>query len=183
MVYFYSGVDTRGLIGEEGYVVRFIDGGMVKIKGDDYVLKHRTKENMQFEKNVLACVLDGIVDDVLAILDPDVADVLRAYEQKINRAIEINVITLNSMASSAKDTNHDRKEYAEWVADDLSPPLRPPAFLVFDGQDADEVIRFGIRRACGIGQKKVEQMIDLVGGVRWSDFYDPQNLGENISHK
>ena len=38
---------------EEGVVVRFSSGKMVKVKADDYVLRHKSKDSISQEKNVL----------------------------------------------------------------------------------------------------------------------------------
>lgn len=55
---------VRALKGEEGVVIHFASGAWVKIKGDEYALMHKAKDSITREKNVLACILDGVADDL-----------------------------------------------------------------------------------------------------------------------
>jgi predicted Rdx family selenoprotein len=48
----------------EGIVLRFDTGHMVKIKCDDYVLRHKSKDSISQEKNVLQTILEDAVDDL-----------------------------------------------------------------------------------------------------------------------
>ena len=52
----------------EGFVVRFDDGHMVKVKGGWYVRLHRAKEGIRFEKNIIEMILSEKVDDVKPFL-------------------------------------------------------------------------------------------------------------------
>lgn len=53
---------------EEGWIVRFDDGDMVKIKCEWYVLCHRSKDLITREKNVVEMIINEAVDDVLPLL-------------------------------------------------------------------------------------------------------------------
>ena len=57
------------LVGDEGIVIQFEDGHMIKIKSDDYCLKHKALDSLKFEKDVLLLALEGKIDDVLPLLD------------------------------------------------------------------------------------------------------------------
>lgn len=55
----------------EGVVVSFPDGFRVKVKADDYVMKHRTKELIRFEKDVVSLCLQGKLDDILPLVSKE----------------------------------------------------------------------------------------------------------------
>ena len=57
------------LVGDEGIVIQFANGHMIKIKSDDYCLKHKALDSLKFEKDVLLLALEGKIDDVLPLLD------------------------------------------------------------------------------------------------------------------
>ena len=59
------------LVGDEGVVIQFEDGHMLKIKSSDYCLKHKALDSLKFEKDVLLLALEGKIDDVLPLLDAD----------------------------------------------------------------------------------------------------------------
>jgi RNA ligase len=54
----------------EGIVLRFDTGHMVKVKADDYVLRHKSKDSISQEKNVLQTILSDSVDDLIPLLTP-----------------------------------------------------------------------------------------------------------------
>lgn len=74
---------ARAVLGFEGFVVQFADGLWVKAKGDDYVMKHKAKDSILQEKNLLTLVLSGAVDDVLPLLDAPDAVAVSAYRDAV----------------------------------------------------------------------------------------------------
>ena len=61
---------VRALRGEEGIIIRFADGHMLKIKGDEYVQIHKTKDIVRVDRNIVELVLGETIDDTRAMLDP-----------------------------------------------------------------------------------------------------------------
>lgn len=59
------------LVNDEGIVIQFANGHMLKIKSADYCLKHKALDSLKFEKDVLQLALEGKIDDVLPLLDDD----------------------------------------------------------------------------------------------------------------
>jgi RNA ligase len=53
---------TRGLEGNEGFVIRFDDGHMLKVKSEWYVTRHKALSGLQFEKDVVALVRSRLWD-------------------------------------------------------------------------------------------------------------------------
>ena len=63
----------RALEGVEGYVVAFDSGHRLKLKADAYVLRHKALAGVAYEKNLLAWIANDALDDVLPLLNDDVA--------------------------------------------------------------------------------------------------------------
>jgi RNA ligase len=73
---------ARGLTGLEGFVLRFDDGHMLKLKGDWYVTRHRALDGLSREKVVLNTILSGAVDDVKPLLSDEHRARLEAFAAK-----------------------------------------------------------------------------------------------------
>ncbi|RJG46526.1 RNA ligase [Mesorhizobium sp. DCY119] len=154
---------ARAIQGAEGFVVRFEDGTMVKAKGEDYVLKHRAKDSILQEKNILALVLSGGLDDVLPLLDEADADAAREYAASVEAGVKRRADDLADFV--AANSNLPQKDFALQAIPRLPVDLRSPAFMVRAGQEAREVIRARIA-ANTTSQTKVDESRAL-HGARW----------------
>jgi RNA ligase len=122
---------ARAVKGMEGFVIRFADGFMVKAKGEDYVLKHKAKESVLQEKNVLALIVRDELDDVLPLLDAvDRANVER-YRKDVLAGITEAEDILARLVSCGKDA--DQKTFATVLLADVIPQVRSLAFQVRAG--------------------------------------------------
>jgi RNA ligase len=72
----------------EGVVIRFNSGYMAKSKSDDYVLRHKSKEAISQEKNILKIIIEDSVDDLIPILTLEDAYRLREFERAFWMAVE-----------------------------------------------------------------------------------------------
>jgi T4 RnlA family RNA ligase len=79
--------ETKELIGMEGYVVRFYDGNMFKIKADEYCDIHHTVSYFESEKNSVLMVLEDKVDDVVGSLPDYKAEKLKKFNDDIHHFI------------------------------------------------------------------------------------------------
>lgn len=123
---------ARAMRGAEGFVVAFAGGLMVKAKAEEYVLKHRAKESVLQEKNVLALVLRDDIDDVLPLLeDSDRVEVER-YRSAVLAGVEQSARTLAEFVERHSDM--DQKGFAVGPAAELPLLYRPLAFLVRAGK-------------------------------------------------
>lgn len=155
---------ARAVTGFEGFVVRFESGLWVKAKGDDYVLKHKAKDSILQEKNVLALVLSGGLDDVLPLLDEPDAEAARSYRD----AVEVGVArTAGDLRRFVADNdNVAQKEFATEKVSSLPKALRSLAFTIRRGADADEAVRT-LLMANTNGQARVDEYREL-HGARWA---------------
>jgi RNA ligase len=79
--------DVKGWTDREGVVIVWPNGSRAKLKADDYVLKHKTKEGLLFDKDVIRLVLEDKVDDVIPLLHKDEVDKLTSYASELILAI------------------------------------------------------------------------------------------------
>lgn len=95
----------------EGVVIQFDNGHMVKIKSDEYVLKHNLKENLNKEKNIVNIVSNNKEDDVLPLLDKDSSNQLRDFSRKFTNSVSITAKKIFDLYQTAGDIG-DKKEYS-----------------------------------------------------------------------
>lgn len=98
--------------GKEGIVIRFRSGDMVKIKSLDYVLKHKAKDSLVYEKDVIRLVLEKRVDDILPYLNDDLKNKLSDYNDLFWMKFEDTVHNLYSMYEESIKYNYDQKQFA-----------------------------------------------------------------------
>ena len=122
----------------EGWVVRFDDGHMVKIKNECYVRLHRTKERIEFERQVVAAILDEEIDDLKPfMIDTDLKRI-NIYEAQFWKCIKSYSAFIDETYAEAWIAG-DRKVFAsssrEWNA-----TLRALIFKKYDGKDTLEIM-------------------------------------------
>lgn len=137
---------ARSIQGAEGFVVRFDNGQWVKAKGEDYVLKHRAKDSILQEKNLLALVLSGGLDDVLPLLDDSDARAVKRYAEEVESGIAITADWI--WRCVADNDNLSQKEFATTIVPNMDPIFRSLAFQVRAGHRPHDVIRARIAANC-----------------------------------
>ncbi|MFU0504167.1 RNA ligase [Pseudaminobacter sp. NGMCC 1.201702] len=155
---------ARAIQGAEGFVVRFDNGLWVKAKGDDYVLKHRAKDSILQEKNILALVLNGGLDDVLPLLDEPDARAAREYAAAVEAGLAETAEELERRV--AANSNLPQKEFALEFASELPALLQAPAYQVRRGANAHDVIR--ARIAANTNSQSHVDANRALHGARWS---------------
>lgn len=165
---------TRNLKDAEGYVVRWHDGGMVKIKAEDYVLRHRSKDSLAYEKNVLQLIIGGLVDDTVPMLSPEDAAALLAYEKVVRGAIDYWAGQLADLVRRVRGDDPTRwstfrKTFALDCAPHISPLLRPAAWAIWDGTEPHKAVADVILRHTG-SQSEVD-VLRAIMPQSWTEFY------------
>lgn len=155
---------ARAIQAAEGFVVRFDGGLWIKAKGDDYVLKHRAKDSITQEKNFLALVLNGGLDDVLPLLDEP--DALEAAEYAVKVQMGIDATAERLVSVVADNANLTQKDFALNVVPTLDPVLRPLAFQIRAGQPAGAVVR--ARIAANTNSQSQVDAHRVLHGARWN---------------
>lgn len=125
----------------EGVVCVFPSGERLKVKADDYVLRHKTKDNLTHEKNVLAIVLKDTTDDLVPLLSPEDGAKLKLYQMMIFSRltnIENEVGAICNYPGDPRDKGN-QKDFALFVKKH------------FATEPAKQSLAFGFRKAGDAG--------------------------------
>lgn len=158
---------ARDLRGAEGFVVRFHDGLMLKIKAAEYVLRHKAKDGIGLEKNALAVVLGGTMDDVLAMLPDSDRQALESYAAAVTTAVDRIAGDINQVLATANGC--DRKTFAVEHAPKIPDAVRGVGFGALDGRDVRQGVVAALTKATS-SSSAIERVRPLLG-VRWDDYY------------
>ncbi len=107
--------EVRSLSGQEGWVIRFDSGEMVKLKADEYLRQHQALNNLRAEKNVLSLILNDQTDDFCSMVSPEINAQLKEFEQTVREGILKRAHVLETAVAHAKACNWDRKTFAHSV--------------------------------------------------------------------
>lgn len=158
--------DIRGLQDIEGYVLRFDDGHMVKIKADQYVLHHGAIDAITQEKNVLAMVLDNSLDDVKALLKEDDYQRIANYAEMVYNGIDATVAKYENYFAYIQHLS--KKDFALLHMPTAKKAGIVPAiiFSMYDGKNARDLIINTIRSNLST-QSKVDSIRGFLGGAQY----------------
>lgn len=124
---------TRALQGVEGYVVRFEDDGhAIKIKADEYVMRHRAKSDLDSRRKVIDVILASGQDDLALVLDESDGAELLEFADQVNREIDSLAASVQRVIDEA--TGVDRKTFAVERVGVLPRALQGVAFSMLDGK-------------------------------------------------
>jgi len=160
---------AHSLVGEEGWVIRFESGEMIKLKADEYVRQHRALDGLRWEKDVLALILEGEADDVRGIVAPEVRTQLDLFERAVNEGVLARAGVIEAAVEAAKARGLDRKRFAlEVAAHWPQDQERGVLFRVYQGaQAADEIIAL-LKKHVG-SQTAVDSVRWVWGDFQWND--------------
>lgn len=130
---------VRDLQGVEGFVVRFDCGRTVKLKCVEYVTKHRAKDSIASEKNVLAIILAGLLDDMTPLLDPADWDAVSTYADSVNRGATQTAREIASLVKRGDGLT--QKEFAVDHLKDCDQHTRALAFTMRAGTEPYQAVR------------------------------------------
>lgn len=141
---------VRDLEDLEGFVVRFEDGHMLKLKCDWYVQIHKAKEKILQDRNIVELILDDKLDDVKAHLPQEDRDRLTKFESYFNNAVGDIVFTLANELFWIREDNIDRKtfalEYVKKYSDPYIPALIFKNFEELNHNKYWDDVRYTIRK-------------------------------------
>lgn len=159
---------VRGLEDTEGVVVRFSNGHMIKVKADWYVLRHKSKDAITREKNVLDYVVNERVDDVLPFLQAEDQARLMKFQDAFWKGIAVTVKKYERYVDSVKDL--DKRTWAiEYMpeAKTLDTHLSPIVFNWYSGKSVHDSVVEIVRKNINT-QARVEEHRSLWGGHKWN---------------
>jgi RNA ligase len=150
----------------EGVVVRFSSGHMVKVKSSDYVLRHKTKDAINQEKNVLRTILEDSVDDLIPLLTPEDAQRVKAFQTAFWMALE-DVGGKIYDAYRQIDKGQDQKEYATIAVPSVLPQYQPFMFRLRKGIPVRDLLVDQISKSL-TSQTKINQIRWMFGDLNWN---------------
>jgi hypothetical protein len=127
---------------EEGFVLRFKDDLMVKVKGSAYLAAHRFISHLS-DRNILAAVAGGTAS-TLAQLAPEEyrEDILGKIDHFQKRVAEIEKECYTYFAEAYPKDN--RREFAFWVKANVPSHLKGFIFQLLDGKQVDRKQMFKV---------------------------------------
>lgn len=161
--------ETKDAEGIEGYIIRFDDGHMVKIKAADYLRKHKTKDAISLEKNIISLLVNEQMDDVKAFLLDDDRKRVEDFETDFWIGVNQVVQSYDHYFDTVIAHGLDRKQYAiQWMPtikaqDQFAPGI---VFGRYDGRDTRTMVLDLIKRSTG-SQTKIDEVRHLWGGFKW----------------
>lgn len=148
---------------DEGVIVRFDSGKMVKIKCLQYVILHRALDGLRFEKDVLEMIITNKLDDVLSIVDETMRNRLTDYSEYVLTNIQSYVSITTKNFESIRSKTTDKKEFAAIVS---KLARTKDYFLMYDGKFD---INASIIKNCS-SQTTVESIRDIIGTKTFYQF-------------
>ena len=164
---------TKPLEGTEGFVVRFDDGEMFKVKADQYCLFHKSKDDLMHEKNVVAILVDGKADDFRVLLSEDDRKKFENFENTFWHHIHANASNWYLSWFLCNHKEMTRKDYAL----DASVKYQHSAFLksiifkffernaIHVKEIRDEIVNI-IKKNTG-SQSNIDKVRELWNGAKW----------------
>lgn len=163
--------ETKAAEGLEGYIIRFDDGHMLKIKGEWYLRIHKTKDNLTHEKNVIDLLVNEKMDDAKAFMMDEDRKRVEAFETEFWEGIAQEVANYDKYFAMIQAAGLDRKRFAlEWMPTITTqdPHASGIVFGKFNGIDTRQMIVDIIKKNCGT-QTRVDGVRSLWGGnARWN---------------
>jgi RNA ligase len=161
--------ETRAVEDIEGWIIRFDNGQMVKIKGDWYVRIHKVKDALAHEKNVVEMLINEAADDVKPhMLEQDRVR-LEQYETDFWIGIAKTVQAYEEYFAAMQSINMDRKTWATQYMPAVkaqNPFTAAVVFGQFDGKDVRKMVLDIIAKNLGT-QTKVDSVRLLWGEANW----------------
>ena len=164
--------NIKGMQGLEGFVVRFNDGRMVKIKADEYVRHHRAKDDLAREKNVVSILVNGQADDFKGLLSEIDLARFEAFEVDFFKAIEQSVEEYEKIWN--QNVGVSRKDFAIKSQAWFNSQMRALVFTFFDDEEIqkdkvkEEIVNM-IKRNTG-SATNLERARALFGDIHWENY-------------
>lgn len=156
---------VKDWVDKEGIVLVWPDGYRMKVKSDDYVLKHRTKDSLTEEKNVLELVIRGEIDDLASLVSQREFSALKNYQDKVERNLDEIESHIKGLYDKVKDW--PRKDIAIELKQRLSNSLFAVFWATYEGKPVRESIKTLILQKLS-KKKRIEQVRPLIGAV-WEE--------------
>ena len=152
----------------EGIVLRFDTGHMVKVKADDYVLRHKSKDAINQEKNVIQTILEDAVDDLIPLLTSEDAERVKSFQNAFWVSVDDLASEMVDLYNAGNLMYPEKKDFAvEFVQKKILPIHAPIMYGMKAGKGAKNVIVDMISKSLST-QTKIDQNRWLWGWLNWN---------------
>lgn len=152
----------------EGVVIRFDSGHMVKIKADDYVLRHKSKDSISQEKNVLQTILQDSVDDLVPLLTPEDGERIQRFQNAFWMSVDDLASEMADLYNAGNFMYPEKKDFAvEFVQKKILPIHAPIMYAMKGGKGSKEVIVEMIHKSIST-QTKIDTCRWLWRDLKWN---------------
>ena len=131
---------VRDLEDLEGFVVRFDDGHMLKLKCHWYLQIHKAKEAILQDRNIVELILDEKLDDVKAHLPAEDRFELGRFEHLFNIEVYGQALGISNMVEHIREENIDRKTFALEIGPKFDQYTRAAIFKCWDEIDDRKIV-------------------------------------------
>jgi RNA ligase len=153
----------------EGVVLRFDTGHMVKIKSDQYVLRHKTKDAINQEKNVISIILNDDVDDLIPLLTPEDATRIQEFQHAFWLAFEDVAGEIYDLYRQI-DKGQSQKDFALFAVSSVLPHYQPFMFKLRKGFPIKDLLIEQIRKSLS-SQTKIDAARWMWGNLDWNHIH------------
>jgi RNA ligase len=136
---------VRAMEDTEGFVIRFEDGHMAKVKTDWYrALSHAKFETLRSERDVVRMILEEKTDDLLPIIDRETKERLALFTVQVNRDIQDFAHEVSTILLDEWQNRTTKARFAERCKKGV---LRSACFAVWDMPDQTRVFEKAVEWA------------------------------------
>lgn len=160
---------VRSSTGREGVVLRYEDGHMMKIKSDDYVMRHRTVDGLRTERDALRVVLNDAVDDLIPLLPGADAERLADYQQAVSMALDTHERIVSELFADGVARYPDKHDFATRFVQDrhsVNPAYAPILYAMYGGAEPRGVLTEMLSKSLG-SWSKFDKVKWVVEGASW----------------
>lgn len=150
----------------EGVVLRFDTGQMVKIKSDDYVLRHKSKEAINQEKNVIQVLVEDSLDDLIPLLTPEDAHRIQAFSRAFWASLEEVATQIHDQYQSLNKKG-TQKDFALIVQKQIPKHLQHFMFGAYRGESMKDLLIKSISKSLST-QTKVDSARWMWNNLDWN---------------
>ena len=152
----------------EGIVLRFDTGHMCKVKSADYVLRHKSKDSISQEKNVLQTILSDSVDDLIPLLTPEDGERIQRFQNAFWMSVDDLASEMADLYNAGNFMYPEKKDFAvEFVQKKILPIHAPIMYAMKGGKGSKEVIVEMIHKSIST-QTKIDTCRWLWRDLKWN---------------
>ena len=141
---------------KEGIIIVMKNGLRHKIKGEEYVLKHRARDDISKERIVWKAILDGTFDDILPLLTDRDRETAKEMEAEFWQLYKGTLDHLNKVVHDTLSKYSDKKSFATDRDHGLTKTETRFVFASFNKKSVEELFKEHIEKFLNQDTKQKE---------------------------